>query len=103
MSIMSISKLPPGFFFITRTLVYKIGLTVLKKKCREFGIPRWPHRKIKSLDRLIHELQDIGQQQKDDEVAVAVLTKRQEKLKEERESIERKPFMEIQTDTKKFR
>lgn len=35
----------------------KVGLTVLKKKCREFGIPRWPHRKIKSLDGLIHELQ----------------------------------------------
>lgn len=35
----------------------KVGLTVLKKKCREFGIPRWPHRKIKSLDRLISNLQ----------------------------------------------
>jgi hypothetical protein len=34
-----------------------IGLTVLKRKCREFGIPRWPHRKIKSLDSLIHDLQ----------------------------------------------
>ena len=35
----------------------KVGLTVLKKKCREFGIPRWPHRKIKSLDSLIRDLQ----------------------------------------------
>lgn len=35
----------------------KVGLTVLKKKCREFGIPRWPHRKIKSLDGLISDLQ----------------------------------------------
>ena len=35
----------------------KVGLTVLKKKCREFGIPRWPHRKIKSLDSLIQDLQ----------------------------------------------
>lgn len=34
-----------------------VGLTVLKKKCREFGIPRWPHRKIKSLDGLIRDLQ----------------------------------------------
>lgn len=35
----------------------KVGLTVLKRKCREFGIPRWPHRKIKSLDTLIRDLQ----------------------------------------------
>lgn len=35
----------------------KVGLSVLKKKCREFGIPRWPHRKIKSLDSLIRDLQ----------------------------------------------
>lgn len=35
----------------------KVGLTVLKRKCREFGIPRWPHRKIKSLDSLIRNLQ----------------------------------------------
>lgn len=34
-----------------------VGLTVLKRKCREFGIPRWPHRKIKSLDSLIQNLQ----------------------------------------------
>ncbi|KAI5063197.1 hypothetical protein GOP47_0021744 [Adiantum capillus-veneris] len=35
----------------------KVGLTVLKKKCREFGIPRWPHRKMKSLDSLINNIQ----------------------------------------------
>ena len=38
----------------------KIGLTVLKRKCREFGIPRWPHRKIKSLDGLIRDLQVLS-------------------------------------------
>lgn len=113
----------------------KVGLTVLKKKCREFGIPRWPHRKIKSLDSLIHELQvilstfstvsielyfyittmlihshtffvimkDVGQQLKDDEAVQAVVTKRQKMLEEERETIERAPFVEIQKDTKKFR
>lgn len=35
----------------------KVGLTVLKKRCREFGIPRWPHRKMKSLESLIHNIQ----------------------------------------------
>lgn len=38
----------------------KVGLTVLKRKCREFGIPRWPHRKIKSLDSLIRDLQVLS-------------------------------------------
>lgn len=31
----------------------KVGLTVLKKRCRELNIRRWPHRKIKSLESLI--------------------------------------------------
>lgn len=30
-----------------------IGLTVLKRQCRRYGIKRWPFRKMKSLDRLI--------------------------------------------------
>lgn len=30
-----------------------VGLTVLKKRCRELNIMRWPHRKIKSLKSLI--------------------------------------------------
>jgi len=34
-----------------------IGLTLLKKKCRELGIPRWPHRKMKSLQTLIKNVQ----------------------------------------------
>ena len=33
------------------------GLTQLKKKCRELGIPRWPHRRIKSLHALIINVQ----------------------------------------------
>ncbi|KAL6993362.1 hypothetical protein U1Q18_011479 [Sarracenia purpurea var. burkii] len=82
----------------------KVGLTVLKKKCREFGIPRWPHRKIKSLDSLIRDLQaEVEQQQQKDEAAAIVVVKRQRMLESEKESIERKPFMEIQGETKKFR
>lgn len=33
-----------------------VGLTVLKKRCRELNIARWPHRKIKSLNSLIHNV-----------------------------------------------
>jgi hypothetical protein len=34
-----------------------VGLTHLKKRCREVGIPRWPHRKVKSLETLIKNAQ----------------------------------------------
>jgi hypothetical protein len=34
-----------------------VGLTVLKKRCRKLGIPRWPHRKVRSLQTLITSVQ----------------------------------------------
>ena len=34
-----------------------VGLTHLKRRCRELGIPRWPHRQVKSLQRLIKNVQ----------------------------------------------
>ncbi|PKU73863.1 Protein RKD3 [Dendrobium catenatum] len=36
--------------------VLNVGITLLKKRCRELNIPRWPHRKIKSLDTLIQNI-----------------------------------------------
>ncbi|XP_048230510.1 protein RKD5 isoform X2 [Ricinus communis] len=82
----------------------KVGLTVLKRKCREFGIPRWPHRKIKSLDSLIRNLQEEAERQKqENEDAAMAVAKRQRMLEREKETIERKPFMEIQSETKRFR
>ncbi|KAL1215623.1 Protein RKD5 [Cardamine amara subsp. amara] len=81
-----------------------IGLTVLKKKCREFGIPRWPHRKIKSLETLIQDLQGEAekQQEKNEEAAMEV-AKRRKKLETEKSNIVKRPFMEIQKETKRFR
>ncbi|MFS7955136.1 putative transcription factor Nin-like family [Helianthus anomalus] len=82
----------------------KVGLTVLKKKCREFGIPRWPHRKIKSLDGLISDLQEeVKRQQEEDEEAALAVAQRQKMIESEKERIEKKPFMDIQRETKKFR
>jgi len=34
-----------------------VGLTLLKKRCRELGIRRWPHRKLMSLQTLINNVQ----------------------------------------------
>ncbi|XP_010247096.2 PREDICTED: LOW QUALITY PROTEIN: protein RKD5, partial [Nelumbo nucifera] len=82
----------------------KVGVTVLKRKCRELGIPRWPHRKIKSLDTLIHSLQEEAKrQEQENKVAALAVRKRQKMLESEKQGIERKPFMEIQTETKRFR
>ncbi|VFQ93504.1 unnamed protein product [Cuscuta campestris] len=72
----------------------KIGLTVLKKKCREFGIPRWPHRKIKSLDRLIVDLREETQQQNDGEDTMMVVSTKKRMVEFERERIEKKPYMD---------
>jgi hypothetical protein len=35
----------------------KVGVTMLKKLCRELGIARWPHRKVKRLNTLIDNIQ----------------------------------------------
>ena len=34
-----------------------VGLTYLKRRCRELGIQRWPHRKLMSLQTLIKNVQ----------------------------------------------
>ena len=33
----------------------KLGTTALKKICRDNGISRWPHRKLRSIDKLIDQ------------------------------------------------
>jgi hypothetical protein len=34
-----------------------VGVTVLKRQCRKLGVTRWPYRKLKSLDKLIDNVQ----------------------------------------------
>lgn len=79
----------------------KVGLTVLKRRCREFGIPRWPHRKMKSLQSLILNIQDLA---KDDganhtnRVLNAVKL-----LEEQKKAVEEKPETELAERTKRLR
>ncbi|CAL5364575.1 unnamed protein product [Camellia sinensis] len=69
----------------------KVGLTVLKKRCRELNIMRWPHRKIKSLKSLIDNVKELG------------LTKEIEMLEEHRRMVEKLPELELTERTKKLR
>ncbi|KAK9142226.1 hypothetical protein Syun_011626 [Stephania yunnanensis] len=59
--------------------------TVLKKICRKHGMLRWPHRKIKSIDRQILSLR-VSLREKNEEVNAPVRAKI-ETLKQEREQI----------------
>lgn len=50
------------YFYMPITRAAKelnVGLTLLKKRCRELGIQRWPHRKLMSLQTLIRNVQVI--------------------------------------------
>ncbi|CAH9143082.1 unnamed protein product [Cuscuta epithymum] len=69
----------------------KVGLTALKKRCRELNISRWPHRKIKSLRCLIHNAKELG------------MTKEIEMLEDHKRMVESIPEMELTERTKKLR
>ncbi|XP_043718126.1 uncharacterized protein LOC122666083 [Telopea speciosissima] len=69
----------------------KVGLTVLKKRCRELDIKRWPHRKIKSLASLIENVKELG------------LTRDLEILEEHKRLMEKLPEVELTENTKKLR
>jgi len=51
----TIDDLTPYFHLPIKSASIKLGIctTVLKRVCRESGIKRWPHRKIKSIDKKI--------------------------------------------------
>ncbi|XP_047065839.1 protein RKD3-like [Lolium rigidum] len=78
-----------------------VGLTVLKKRCRELGIPRWPHRKMKSLRALINNveaLQEAGKANDEEQLRAMV-----EMLEQERKLLEQKPCVELKDKTKRLR
>ncbi|CAF2257453.1 unnamed protein product [Brassica napus] len=77
-----------------------IGLTLLKKKCRDLGIQRWPHRKIMSLDNLIENVKEKlekGEGNADEQ------RKKLEKLKKEKKRMKESPDLEYEDKTKRLR
>ncbi|XP_010912244.2 protein RKD1 [Elaeis guineensis] len=75
-----------------------VGLTLLKRRCRELGIPRWPHRKIKSLRALIHNVQELGKGPNRESIRRELET-----LEEHRRLMEENPLIELTEGTKKLR
>ncbi|RDX62556.1 Protein RKD4, partial [Mucuna pruriens] len=69
----------------------KVGLTLLKRRCRELNIMRWPHRKLKSLTLLIDNVKEMGLA---NEVAM---------LEKHKTMLEKLPGLELSEETKKLR
>lgn len=78
-----------------------VGLTVLKKRCREFGVPRWPHRKWKSLGNLIETIQELAKNPEGD-TSEPVQNAVQE-LENQKRKLQEVPGTELAERTKKLR
>ncbi|XP_024314653.1 protein RKD4-like [Brachypodium distachyon] len=75
-----------------------VGTTALKKRCRELGVARWPHRKMKSLRSLISNLQEMG-----NGMSLPPLEAVQEELEVCCAMMEQNPGIELSESTKKLR
>ncbi|KAK7330354.1 hypothetical protein VNO77_24546 [Canavalia gladiata] len=78
-----------------------IGLTLLKKRCRELGIRRWPHRKLMSLQTLINNVQELGKEQghrNEEKLRNAI-----EILEKEKKLLEEMPDIDLGDNTKRLR
>ncbi|XP_052732383.1 protein RKD1-like [Vigna angularis] len=78
-----------------------VGLTHLKKRCRELGIQRWPHRKLMSLQTLIKNMQEQVQAEgpeNDEKIRTAI-----DMLEKEKSMVEEKPDLELEDKTRRLR
>ncbi|XP_062118636.1 protein RKD1-like, partial [Humulus lupulus] len=79
-----------------------VGLTLLKKRCRELGISRWPHRKLMSLQTLIKNVQDLrnGESSEENDSRYKQYI---ELLEREKKLVEEVPNIELNDGTKRLR
>ncbi|GMJ14033.1 hypothetical protein HRI_005072500 [Hibiscus trionum] len=92
------------YFYMPITQAAKelnVGLTLLKKRCRELGIRRWPHRKLMSLKTLIKNIQVL--QTEEGEGSERKVREAMEVLGRERRMLEMMPDMELEDKTKRLR
>ncbi|KAK7388935.1 hypothetical protein VNO78_23763 [Psophocarpus tetragonolobus] len=78
-----------------------VGLTLLKKRCRELGIRRWPHRKLMSLQTLINNVQELGKDEgpeSEEKLRSAINI-----LEREKKLLEEMPDVELEDNTKRLR
>ncbi|PIN12164.1 hypothetical protein CDL12_15238 [Handroanthus impetiginosus] len=89
------------YFYMPITQAAKelnVGLTLLKKRCRELGIRRWPHRKLVSLQTLINNVQELGKEEGEDKLKKSI-----EILEQEKKLMEESPDLQLEDKTKRLR
>uniref|UniRef100_A0A7N0ZW49 RWP-RK domain-containing protein n=1 Tax=Kalanchoe fedtschenkoi TaxID=63787 RepID=A0A7N0ZW49_KALFE len=79
-----------------------IGLTLFKKRCRELGVRRWPHRKLMSIKSLIKNVQEM---EKESNPAVSKETVRSavQVLEGQMKMMEVMPDVQLEAQTKRLR
>uniref|UniRef100_A0A0D9VKZ2 RWP-RK domain-containing protein n=1 Tax=Leersia perrieri TaxID=77586 RepID=A0A0D9VKZ2_9ORYZ len=77
-----------------------VGLTLLKSRCRALGIPRWPYRKVKSLQALIRNVQELATETGQDEKMTMNTV---EMLQQTKKLMEQSPDVELDHWTKSLR
>ena len=85
----SIYKLAHYFHLPINAAAKKLGIcpTVLKKICRKNGLPRWPHRKLQSIDRELKKLKDLVLMPGQKDSQINAIKQRIQHLSQERERI----------------
>ncbi|CAL1381391.1 unnamed protein product [Linum trigynum] len=79
-----------------------VGLTLLKKRCRELGLKRWPHRKLMSLQTLISNVRHL-QGDDHDSSRSARLKEAIRVLENEQKLLQECPDLQLQRKTKRLR
>ncbi|XP_059443154.1 protein RKD2-like [Corylus avellana] len=92
------------YFYMPITQAAKelnVGLTLLKKRCRELGIRRWPHRKLMSLQTLIRNVKESGKEEgEESETKLRIAL---EMLEMEKKMLEEIPDLQLEDNTKRLR
>ncbi|OMO69988.1 Plant regulator RWP-RK [Corchorus capsularis] len=97
-------KVISQYFYMPITQAAKelnVGLTLLKKRCREVGIRRWPRRKLMSLQTLINNVQEL--QKEEGEESEIKLKEALIVLEKEKKMLEEMPDMQLEDNTKRLR
>ncbi|KAM3243714.1 hypothetical protein ACQJBY_055575 [Aegilops geniculata] len=78
-----------------------VGKTAPKKRCRELGIPRWPGRKVRSLQKVIDDVKELGNDGTPERAEKTKMVV--QKLQREMKLIAERPDVELDEKTKVFR